>query len=496
MSVSLDEIQQKETSASLPPSRAVDRSNPAVAATESLSELSISAEEHDDGEAGTFVDQRHRYTDPAPVAAAGARPEMDVLSAGSSGQKVGVASLDVLFYIIIGVASLSLFGSVYVLLTQNDAFIEREYALLQKESNALDARLKALTRSNNPLPANTATMVAAPADATDDTASSIINSATTEPAATAVAVTSTTVAQSAGAAVDEAAVQPVSPEVPVAARQAVDLISLQNELAALKSELAVQGGQLLQLIDENKALRQATQKPADPQTPGTSAVVTLKEISANRIDSVQAPVADSPVVTAAKNPAVEDSNLIQQAYRAYQASDYEYAGRLYNRALQLDPYDRDANLGVAASARQLGDLSVAEDRYRHLLSLDPQDPTAFSALLNLRSLSNEVESDLTLHAQRAFRAQPALAAPLYAALGNYYSRTSRWSDSRWAYTRALAGAGGEADYLYNLAVVLDNMGEYRQAIQHYARAISATATSSYSFDDTQAQIRLNALQAR
>ncbi|OED35527.1 hypothetical protein AB833_30395 [Chromatiales bacterium (ex Bugula neritina AB1)] len=421
-----------------------------------------------------------------------------------------VRNLDTLFYVIIAVAAFGLFGGVYVLLIQNDAYFEREYALLQRESEALDVRLNAHLDRNNqyqtdqtpPLPSGT---VNEPSEIKKTAASQVADrelqkTAQSHPDKSESVVAGSNTDEENAPAQDEPSHRVANSP---ADKSAVDLTAVQHELAALRIELASQSSQLQQLVDENRTLRAVVaEKPAKTATVGGQIerpVVTVTEITTSVSKEEVTAVSTADQLKRASVVAEggsEISRLVSQGYRAYQEADFALAASFYGRALQFDPYHRDANLGVAASAQQLGDISLAGSRYRHLLSLDPRDATAYSAMLNLPGQSNEIESEMTLHAQRIFNSHPANSGPLYAALGNYYSRNSRWADSRWAYSRAVEVAGGEADNLYNLAVALDNIGEYGLAVQHYERAISVTDSSVYSFDEEQVRERMLSLQAR
>ena len=164
---------------------------------------------------------------------------------------------------------------------------------------------------------------------------------------------------------------------------------------------------------------------------------------------------------------------------------------MYAQALQLEPYNRDANLGVAAVAMKTGNYPVATLRYRHLLSLDPVDVVAFSALLNLAAVTRNpvMENEMILHSSQ-HRDYPAL----HAALGNYYSQTDRWVMASQSYAAAVGLSPDTADYLYNLAVTLDNLGDSQAAIDTYERALALSETGFYTFSVLDATARLRVLR--
>ena len=185
----------------------------------------------------------------------------------------------------------------------------------------------------------------------------------------------------------------------------------------------------------------------------------------------------------------ELATLISEGYRAYQRGDYARARSVYERAMHLDPYSRDANLGVAAIAGLQGNKRLAEDRYRHLLSLNPDDLAAFSSMLELSLSNNSLEQEMRAHAEQSTDD----SVVLYAALGNFYGQQSRWREAREAYSQTIAGNSARPDDIYNLAVSLDNLGRQQEALQYYLRAIDAEG--DYSFNRVEVLSRLSTLQS-
>ena len=83
---------------------------------------------------------------------------------------------------------------------------------------------------------------------------------------------------------------------------------------------------------------------------------------------------------------------------------------------------------------------------------------------------------------------------LHAALGNHYSQMARWTEASRSYASAVGLAPETADYLYNLAVSLDNLGDIQAAVETYQRALSLSEVGSYTFIQVDATARLQTLQ--
>ena len=126
-----------------------------------------------------------------------------------------------------------------------------------------------------------------------------------------------------------------------------------------------------------------------------------------------------------------------------------------------------------------------------MLTLDPADEVAFSALLNLSSVGGQgsiIEFELLQHAENN-REAPAL----YAILGNYYSRQQRWPKASELYAVALNRGAVTPDYLFNYAVSLDNEGRRELAAEYYSQALKVMQSAPFSFDADAASQRLESL---
>jgi len=547
-------------------------------------------QQHSDHSLETPAPHRHAPTAHPPVQDSGSlRSAVPGDSAQSASRMARFGGLDALFYLIIAVASLLLFASIFLLLTRNNAYIDREYEFLKKQNEGLQARLSA---SGNPTAsveqADSVVRVQDPTGVTEiasttvpesrvsadalqpsasETQSIVANDAVTGRAETNPETTGKVDIQSkpppaveaekqyanakgesiAGEADNMVVLSQAAPEKidskdnadtvapsdvdgrvtaladknsPIdnsraAAEYKIEIARLQREMESLRDELQKQGQKVERLQQANQRLRtQSTpalsfgfsaNTPAVEWSPRSSgsegkvippltenespATVTLTP-AAGAETQAQTTLSESPASVAG----TDISDLVNRAYISYQKANYAQAASLYSRALEYDPYHRDANLGVAASAQLAGDYRTAEARYRHLLSLDPRDATTFSALLNLSDVlaDTAIENEMIIHVERTADPQP-----LYAALGSYFSQNNRWNDAEWAYKNAVRSAQPEADYLFNLAVVLDNLGNAESASDYYSRALTMTESSgSYTFDREAVISRLRVLESR
>ncbi len=194
--------------------------------------------------------------------------------------------------------------------------------------------------------------------------------------------------------------------------------------------------------------------------------------------------------TEKRNPV---SLLLNKGWHAYGNADYVVAADAYNQVLDREPRNRDAILGVAAIAVKQGDYPQAREAYKQLLRLDPRDQIAVAAMSNLDELAPDLLGETRL--KFMVQQQPD-AAHLHFALGNYYAKQSRWPEAQGEYFSAWQGSSENADYAFNLAVSLDQLGKQDEAKRFYEKSLNLAAGKNISFSIEAVKDRLNKIAAR
>ncbi len=215
--------------------------------------------------------------------------------------------------------------------------------------------------------------------------------------------------------------------------------------------------------------------PKIPQSTkaGTERVLTDRESLANKLRD--APVAKEPPMGLRLARSFEPPKLNPDLTIAYQSlvnGDYTVAQKLYAKLVLAEPLNVDAQLGLATAAARSGDKSLAKQHYRQVLVLDPRNGLAIMGLVALSDGAQPAALEIEL---KTLIGRNPDAAPLHFALGNIYASERRWTEAQQAFFEAFRIDPVNPDYLFNLAVSLDQLRQTRLALDYYRKAESVAA---------------------
>lgn len=200
---------------------------------------------------------------------------------------------------------------------------------------------------------------------------------------------------------------------------------------------------------------------------------------------------DSSLINISKSKKLNQENTtLAQAFKAYQAGSYDAAESLYQGVLKSEPDNRDAHLGLAAIAINNQNRKAAYSHYVHLLELNPLDTLAMSSLIALSNSPDPVkdESAIKLLIQR-----DDSISHLHFLLGNIYAKQKRWADAQQAFFDAYRLDSTNSDYMLNLAISLDQLGQYKTALDYYKSAIELPGNSASKLDTVSVNRRILSL---
>lgn len=183
---------------------------------------------------------------------------------------------------------------------------------------------------------------------------------------------------------------------------------------------------------------------------------------------------------------------LRNARKAMLSGDLLGAAKNYGSVLKVTPTDIDALLGMAGVSAIKGQRDQEQLYYQKVLAQSPQNINARVGLLSSTDPSSlEVGSAL----QQLLRESPEQAF-LHASLGDYHLKRGEWSAAQRAYFDAFSREPTNANYAYNLAVSLDQMGKPKLALQFYQKAVSLEKSALTHFDSSVLAARIAVLKAQ
>lgn len=208
------------------------------------------------------------------------------------------------------------------------------------------------------------------------------------------------------------------------------------------------------------------------------------------------PAARPPVETrpatqpGARTPVIRRNDPADDAWQALRAGRTAEASENYRKALRNDPRNREVLLGLAEAAVREGQAMQAIDYYERVLRLNPRDPDANAGMALLHGHSDPTSYEARL---QALLGEQSGNAGLHFALGALLAGQKRWHEAQQAFFQAATLAPDNADYQYNLAVSLDQMGKYRNARDFYEKALLLSQKRPGNFPRDTVQARLEVL---
>lgn len=200
----------------------------------------------------------------------------------------------------------------------------------------------------------------------------------------------------------------------------------------------------------------------------------------------------TPMKLASRTPAAGVDPILLAAYQAFSRGEDASAQQQYRQVLQRDVRNVDALLGMAAIAQRQGRDADAMGWYQKVLEIEPRNTIAQSAVVSLQVNTDVIGSESRI---KNMLAQQPESANLHAALGNLYAEQNQWALAQAAYFNASRFAPNSADYAFNLAISLDQLGKSNLALAQYQRALELLNSSGgASPDRAQLEDRIRALR--
>ena len=202
-------------------------------------------------------------------------------------------------------------------------------------------------------------------------------------------------------------------------------------------------------------------------------------------------IKSSPALSIQKNKKLDPvGEKLDAAWLAYESGRYDVAKVMYKDILSIEKNNRDALLGLGAIAVIEKDNAVARDVYLAVLEQDPRDSMATAALASLHDES-ALESD-EQYLISMLEKNPG-AQHLNFALGNNYAKQNKWQSAQQHYFDAWQSDDENADYIFNLAVSMDQLNKQQQAVSFYKDSLVKAVNKQVGFSRQAVQKRIKEL---
>ena len=157
-------------------------------------------------------------------------------------------------------------------------------------------------------------------------------------------------------------------------------------------------------------------------------------------------------------------------YSALVNGAYDMSLGFYDRALKDEPTSVMALLGRGAALQKLGKAEEAHAAYERVLKIDPGNREALS---NLTVITGERSPGEALAKLLELEKQYPAFSPIKAQIGLNYAKAGSMPQALDYLRRATALSPDSVMYHYNLALVLDHLGQSQQAVASYETVLSS-----------------------
>lgn len=182
--------------------------------------------------------------------------------------------------------------------------------------------------------------------------------------------------------------------------------------------------------------------------------------------------------------------LITDAYKAFNMKYYEIALTLYQKAKELDPEREDILFGIAASHHKLGHIEHAKQKYIKILELNPENKFALNNFLAILSYEKP-EAALEVLAQLEVAVPDMDIIPAQIAI--IHNRQHNYQEALKYFKKANKLNPRNLDYLYQIGVIFENLGNHNNAMILYSKitqAINAGYKSNVTYREVSTRLSL------
>lgn len=183
--------------------------------------------------------------------------------------------------------------------------------------------------------------------------------------------------------------------------------------------------------------------------------------------------------------------LINRAFDASQAGQYEASILLYKKVIEMEPDNTNALFAIGALYQRLGQIDDAKREYGKLLSIEPSHERAINNYIAL--IAEESPSKALSQLKEMERINPEFS-PVKAQMGMIYAKAGEFEIAEIYLRKAVMLAPEVINYRYNLAVVMDRAGRSQEALQLYRQILDFAGDDLSQSASTRVKDRIRKLQ--
>ena len=200
--------------------------------------------------------------------------------------------------------------------------------------------------------------------------------------------------------------------------------------------------------------------------------LTITHLDKNPLDSEDVRKHEGVGISiSVRRPKANVNHLLEEAYDTLIAGDQEGAIALYKEVLANQPDNKLGLFGLATTYHRAGQLEMARPLYGRLLAIDPQNAEGLNNFLVL--LADESPEDALNEMKKLERTHPDFS-PLPAQMAVVYEKMGRHEEAIVNMTHAIELSPENIKYRYDMAIMLDKMGDWGNAATYYQQLITAS----------------------
>lgn len=157
-----------------------------------------------------------------------------------------------------------------------------------------------------------------------------------------------------------------------------------------------------------------------------------------------------------------DSQILSSAYEYVINENYQMAEDLYQQVLRKNPTNIEALQNMGVIAYNQGQYEKSRFWFEKVLSISPNNRFSKNVLFAMESFDGETLIE---------EAQSSNPAQLNYIQGTINAEKGQWALAQNRFATAVAYDQKNPDYVYNLAVACDNLGDWECALQNYQRSL-------------------------